>query len=150
MPFPPSKSVPKYQEDLGAPSEIEFGQVFTQALEGSQYPDKSQNLDNLLRFNEMMAGHRLDAACLGFSLDIVVVGLPLDVSRRPFIHSNARHVEYCFTNVSFIHHTHTTPSTLYSVTYFYFLSSQVALSPPYFFCHILCSLHVFLDMYCMS
>jgi hypothetical protein len=30
--------------------------VFTQALKGSQYPDESQNLDSLFRFDEMMAG----------------------------------------------------------------------------------------------
>jgi hypothetical protein len=49
--------VPKYQEDLGPPCGIEFGHAFTQALEGSQYPDEGQNLDSLLGFDEMMAGH---------------------------------------------------------------------------------------------
>jgi hypothetical protein len=47
-----TERIAEYQEDsISAPHGIEFGQAFTQALEGSQYPDESQNLD------EMMAGH---------------------------------------------------------------------------------------------
>lgn len=53
--------VPKYTENLtlAAPhaSGLEFGQEFTQALEGQQYLDDSQNLGSLLGFDEMMAGH---------------------------------------------------------------------------------------------
>jgi hypothetical protein len=53
--------VPKYTESLtlAAPnaSGLEFGHEFTDALQGQQYLDDSQDLGGLLGFDELMAGH---------------------------------------------------------------------------------------------
>lgn len=54
--------VPKYTENLSlaAPnsSGLEFGQEFAHALEGRHYHDESsQNMNGLIAFDEMMAGH---------------------------------------------------------------------------------------------
>jgi len=53
--------VPKYTENLtlATPntSGLEFGHDFSDALQGQQYLDDSQNLGGLLGFDELMAGH---------------------------------------------------------------------------------------------
>jgi hypothetical protein len=36
---------------------LEFGHEFSQALEGHPFPEEGQNLDGLLGFDDMMAGH---------------------------------------------------------------------------------------------
>lgn len=36
---------------------LEFGHEFSQALEGHHYAEEGQNLDGLLGFDDMMAGH---------------------------------------------------------------------------------------------
>jgi hypothetical protein len=70
---------------------------------------------------------------------VSTAGLPSNVSRRPFVHSEflmrdtliTVH-EHPFTSLSFITPI-PPPSALYPVTYFYSLSSLATLSPPYFF-----------------
>ena len=58
---PMELGVPKYTENLAlaAPntSGFEFGNDFSDALQGQQYLDDSQNLGGLLGFDELMAGH---------------------------------------------------------------------------------------------
>jgi len=53
--------VPKYTENLtlaaSNASGLEFGLEFSDALQGQQYLDDSQNLGGLLGFDELMAGH---------------------------------------------------------------------------------------------
>lgn len=36
---------------------LEFGHEFSQALEGHHFPEEGQNLDGLLGFDDIMAGH---------------------------------------------------------------------------------------------
>jgi hypothetical protein len=53
--------IPKYSDNMGLSADsaagLDFGHDFTQALEGSPFTDDSQNLDSLLGFDEIMAGH---------------------------------------------------------------------------------------------
>jgi hypothetical protein len=51
--------IPKFNEELvGEPSgTLEFGHDFSRALEGHPFVDDGQNLDGLLGFDDMMAGH---------------------------------------------------------------------------------------------
>jgi hypothetical protein len=52
--------VPKIGNNMGMTESVgalEFGHEFSQALEGHHFSDDGQNLDGLLGFDDMMAGH---------------------------------------------------------------------------------------------
>jgi hypothetical protein len=51
--------IPKFSGELAVEHSgtLEFGHEFSQALEGHPFPDDGQNLDGLLGFDDIMAGH---------------------------------------------------------------------------------------------
>ena len=51
--------MPKFSDELvgDGSGTLEFGHEFSQALDGHPFPDDGQNLDGLLGFDDMMAGH---------------------------------------------------------------------------------------------
>ena len=67
---------------------------------------------------------------------VSTAGLPSDVSRRPFVHSEFLMRDTLITNTRLRVIPSITPipppSELYPATYFYSLSSRATLSPPYF------------------